>query len=189
MHNFYQSFNEYYTVSDTSSSMTTSITNNLKAVQTVTNVDLSVNLGTYNLDQWDTAIFKINNNLPGLLPNIASPNDTSNYDYYFFKDIHMVMAQKKSTSTISSVGIGAASSSINYQSTFGLSWVRIFNNSNIPTATNPYTLHYSTPASLTLTHLTTYAASALTKVEGYQNVGSTAFYYVTFTTPIIPEGG
>jgi hypothetical protein len=131
-HNFYQSLNEYYTVADTSLNMATTITNNLRAVQTVSNIDLSVNIGSYNLEQWDSAIFKINNALTGITPAISSPNDTSNYNYYFFKNIQMVMAQKKSTSTISSIGIGAASSSINYQSTFGLSWVRIFNNSNAP---------------------------------------------------------
>ena len=169
--------------------MTTSITNNLRAVQTVSNVDLSVNMGTYNLNQWDTAIFKINNALPGINPAISSPNDTSNYNYYYFKNIHMIMAQKKSTNTLSTVGIGASSSSINYQSTFGISWVRIFNNSNTPTTYNPYTLHYSTPATLTLTHLTTYTTSSVTLEEGYESVGSTAFYSTTLATPIIPEGG
>ena len=189
VHNFYQSYNEYYTVADSSSSMSTSITNSLRAVQTVSNVDLSVNLGSYNLNQWDTAIFKINNALDGITPSIKNANDTSNYNYYFFKNIHMIMAQKKSTNTISTIGIGAASSSINYQSTFGISWVRIFNNSNVPTTTNPYTTYYSTPPTLTLTHLTTYSSSSVTLEEGYQNVGSTAFYSVTFSTPIIPQGG
>ena len=101
----------------------------------------------------------------------------------------MVMAQKKSTGTVSTIGIGAASSSINYQSTFGISWVRIFNNSNAATAENPFTLFYSTPPSLTLTHLTTYSSSSVSLEEGYQSVGSTAFYSTTFSTPIIPEGG
>ena len=97
----------------------------------------------------------------------------------------MIMAQKKSTSTLSTIGIGAASSSINYQSTFGLTWVRIFNNSNAPQATNPYTLRYSTPSTLTLTSLTSYASSSLTLKEGYQSVGSTALYETSFSTPII----
>jgi hypothetical protein len=176
-------------VTDTSNSLSTSITNNLRAVQTNNNIDMSVNLGTYSLAQWDSAIFKLNNALPGLVPAIATPNDTSNYDYYFFKNIQMIMAQKKTTSSLTSIGIGAASSSINYQSTFALSWVRIFNNSNTPTAYNPYTLKYSSPSALTLTYLNTYAATSLTLVEGYQSVGSTAFYQTTFTTPIIPDGG
>jgi hypothetical protein len=38
--NHYESINEYYTVSSTSNSMTTSINNNLRAVQTVGAVDL-----------------------------------------------------------------------------------------------------------------------------------------------------
>ena len=48
-HNLYQSLNEYYTVADTSLSLATTITNNLRAVQTVSNIDLSVNIGSYNL--------------------------------------------------------------------------------------------------------------------------------------------
>lgn len=161
--NMYQSINEYYTVSDTSASISTSITNSLRAVQTVNNVDLSVNLGQ-SLAQWNTAIFKINNALPGLIPSIATPNDTSNYNYYYFKNINMIMAQKKSANNINTVGIGASSSSINYQSTFGLSWVRIFNNSNAPLTTNPYTLYYSTPPTLTLTTFNSYSSTTLTLV-------------------------
>lgn len=158
-------------------------------MQTVSNVDLSVNLGSYSLTQWDTAIFKVNNALAGLLPSLASPNDTSNYNYYYFGLINMIMAQKKSLSTVTTIGIGAASSSLNYQSTFALSWVKVFDNSNAPQATNPFTALYSTPASLTLTHLTSYSSSSVTLVEGYQSQGSSAMYKVTFTTPIIPAGG
>ena len=189
VHNFYQSINEYFTVADSSVSMVTSLANNLKAVQTVSNVDLEVNLGSYSLTQWNTAIFKVNNALTGLLPSISSPNDTSNYNYYFFKNIHMVMAQKKSTSTITTVGIGAASSSLDYTSTFGLTEVRIFDNSNVPTATNPTTLKYSTPPVLTLTYLTNYASSTLALDEGYSTASSAAMYHTTFNTPIIPDGG
>lgn len=186
IHNHYESLNEYYTLADASALMATSITNSLRAVQTVSSVDLSVNLGNYSLGQWNTAIFKINNGLSGLIPNIATPNDTSNYNYYYFKVINMIMAQKKNTNTITTIGIGAASSSLNYQSTFGLSWVRIFANSNVPQATNPTTLYYSNPPSLTLTYLTNYAASSLTLIEGIQTQGSTAMFKATFTTPIIP---
>jgi len=159
----YQSINEYYTVSDTSVSISTSIANGLRAVQTVSNVDLSVNMGL-SLNQWNTAIFKINNALPGLIPNIVTPNDTSNYNYYYFKNIQMIMAQKKSANNINTIGIGASSSTINYQSTFGLSWVRIFNNSNAPITTNPYTLNYSTPPTLTITTLNSYASTNLSLV-------------------------
>lgn len=187
--NFYESINEYYTVTSTSQSFTTSINNNLRAVQTVSNVDLSVNLGNYSLTQWNTAIFKINNSYTGLLPNIATPNDTTNYNYYYFGYINMIMAQKKSLNTVYTVGIGSSSSSINYQSVFGISWVRVFNNYNAPQTTNPYTLYYSTPPTLTLTYLTSYSASSITLIEGYQSQGSTAMYKLTFTTPIIPNGG
>lgn len=184
--NHYESLNEYYTTSSTSSNFATSITNNLRAVQTVSNVDLSVSLGNYSVSQWNTVIFKINNALPGLIQNILNPNDTSNYNYYYFGLINMIMAQKKSVNSIYTVGIGSSSSVINYQSTFGLSWVKIFNNSNGPITYNPYTLFYSTPPTLTLTYLTNYASSSISLVEGYQSQGSTAMYKVTFTTPIIP---
>jgi len=187
--NMYQSINEYYTVSSTSSLMTTSITNNLRTVQSVSSVDLSVNLGSYSLNQWNAAIFKINNALPALLPAISSPNDTSNYNYFYFKNINMIMAQKKSSNNIATIGIGASSSVVNYQSTFGISWVKIFSTSNAPLSTNPYTLYYSTPPTLTLTTLTSYASTSLNLIEGYSSVGSTAFYSATLTTPIIPEGG
>lgn len=187
--NHYESLNEYYTVADTSASFSTLITNNLRAVQTSNNVDLSVNLGSYSLQQWDTAIFKINNALNGLTPSIATPNDTSNYNYYYFKTLNMIVAQKKSTNVISTIGIGASSSSINYQSTFGISWVRVFNTSDSSTSYNPYTLLYSTPPALTLTSLTTYASASVTLVEGYTSQGSTAYYQATFTTPIIVQTG
>jgi hypothetical protein len=62
----YQSINQYYTVSDTSTVITTTLNNGLRAVQSVSDVDLSVGLGTYSLTQWNTAIFKINNALTGL---------------------------------------------------------------------------------------------------------------------------
>jgi hypothetical protein len=187
--NMYESFNEYFTVADTSASMTTSITNSLRAVQTVSAVDLSVNLGSYSLPQWNTALFKINNALPGLIASIATPNDTSNYNYYYFSVINLIMAQKKNANTITTIGIGSSSSAINFQSTFGISWVWVFNNSNVPQLTNPYTLYTSSPAALTLTYLTNYASSAVTLIEGYQTQGSTAMYKATFTTPIIPLGG
>ena len=187
--NHYESLNEYYTVSDTSSVITTSITNNLRAVQTSSAVDLAVNLVSVNLEQWDTAIFKIDNSQAGLLQSIASPNDTTNYDYHYFKHINMIMAQKKSTNSITNIGIGASSSALNYQTTFGLSWVKVFNSSNAFTAYNPYTLHTSTPASLTLTTLTNYASNTITLTEGYTNQGSTAMQQLTFATPIVPDGG
>lgn len=79
----------------------------------------------------------------------------------------MIMAQKKSLNTVTNIGIGSASSALNYQSTFGLSWVRVFSNSNVPQATNPYTLQYSNPATLTLTHLTSYSSLSVTLKEGY----------------------
>ena len=101
----------------------------------------------------------------------------------------MIMAQKKSTGTVNTIGIGSSSSSINYQSTFGISWVRIFKNSNVPQADNPSTLLYSTPATLTLTEKTSYSAKTLTLVEGYQSQGATAMYETTFSTYIIPQGG
>jgi hypothetical protein len=176
-------------MSSASASFTTSITNNLRAVQTVGAVDLSINMGNYSLNQWNTAIFKINNALPGLIQAISSPNDTSNYNYYYFGLINMIMAQKKSVNTISTIGIGSASSVINFQSTFGISWVRVFNTSNVPINYNPSSLLFSTPPILTLTHLTSYSASSVTLVEGYQTQGSTAMYRVTFTTPIIPQSG
>lgn len=144
---------------------------------------------TYTLSQWNTAIFKLNNALPGLVQKISSPNDTTNYDYYYFNVINMIMAQKKSTNNITTIGIGSSSDVINYQSTFGISWVRVFNNLNAPQTTNPYTLLYSTPPTLTLTYLTSYAASSVTLVEGLQTQGSAAMYKVTFTTPILPAGG
>lgn len=187
--NMYQSINEYYTVSDTSAVMSTSITNSLKTVQSVNNVDLSVSLGSYSLSQWNAAIFKINNALPGLIPAISSPNDITNYNYFYFKNINMIMAQKKTANSVANIGIGALSSVINYQSTYGISWVRIFSTSNAPITTNPYTLYYSTPPTLTLATLTSYTSKTLSLVEGYSSVGSSALYLATITTPIIPEGG
>jgi hypothetical protein len=176
-------------VADTASTVATSITNNLRAVQTNANVDLALNLGTISLDQWDTAVFKLNNALKGLLPAITSPNDTSNYDYSYFPRLDMIVARKKSTSVLTNIGIGASSTAINFQSTFGVSWVWVFNSSNVATATNPYTLYRSTPPTLTLTTLNSYSSSSVTLREGYQSTGSTAYYQATFTSPIINQTG
>ena len=176
-------------MADTSTTVTTSITNNLRAVQTNSNVDLAVNLGTISLDQYDTAVFKLNNALTGILPDITSPNDNSNYDYHYFPRLDMIVAQKKSINTITSVGIGSSSTAINYQSTFGLSWVWIYNSSNVPTATNPYTLYTSVPPILTLTTLNSYSSASVTLREGYQLIGSSAYYQATFTSPIINQTG
>ena len=162
VHNHYESINEYFTVADTSTSFVTSINNNNRAVQSVGTVDLQVNIGSASLTQWHVAIFKINNALPALLQAISSPNDTANYDYKYFKVLNMIVAQKKSTNTIGTIGVGSSSSAINYQSTFGISWVKVFSTSNAPMATNPFTLRFSTPSILTLNHLTTYSSRTVT---------------------------
>jgi hypothetical protein len=144
--------------------MTTTLNNGLRAVQSSGNVDLAVGLGSYSLSQWNTAVFKINNALNGLQSFVFTPSDASNYNYYYFKTLNVIMAQKKSANNILTVNIGSTSSALNYQSTFGLSWVYIFNNYNAPTTTNPYTLYTSTPAALTLTTLTSYAGTSLTLI-------------------------
>lgn len=98
----------------------------------------------------------------------------------------MVLAQKISSSNLSTVGINALSSTINYQSTFGFKWVRVFNSSNTKERFNPKTLKYSTPPTLTLNTFTTYISSSITAVQGMERVGSTVYYQCMVTTKIIP---
>jgi hypothetical protein len=43
----------------------------------------------------------------------------------------MVIAQKKTTSLNTNIGIGALSSSLDYQSTFAFKWIKIMNASNV----------------------------------------------------------
>lgn len=134
-------------------------------VQVSAAIDLSINLDSYSLAQWDSVIFKLDNSYIGLSPNFLAGNDTSNYNYYYFHTINMIWAQKKSTNTISSVGIGSLSStSINYARDFKFSWVKVHDSSNAPTTTNPRTLKYGNPPALTTNYLTTYSAASLTKM-------------------------
>jgi hypothetical protein len=131
-----------------------------------TGVDLSISLDSYSLGQWDAVIFKLANNYLGLVQNFLAGNDTSNYNYYYFRTINMVMAQKKTTNVVSTVGIGQASGTINYQQYFGFSWVKVHDTSNSPMSTNPQTLKYGTPATLNLNSFTTYSSATLTRMEG-----------------------
>ncbi len=176
-------------MASTSVSATTSITNSIKSIQSSGNVDLSLNLGTYSLSQWNTIIFKLDNSLNGVTPNFANLIDQSNYNYYVFHDLNMVMAQKKTTNIVNSVGISTISSSNNYQSTFRFSWVKIFNNLNTPQFTNPYTIKYSSPDTVTLNFFTSFTSTILTKVQGSETQGSSCIYSLTFATPIVPLYG
>ena len=129
-------------------------------------MDLAINLSGYSLSQWDTAIFKLDNSKRGLIQAFSNCNDTSNYNYFYFRYINMVLAQKKTVNSVTNIGIGAISGSLDYQSTFAFSWVRVFDSSNAQEIFNPKTLRYSTPPTLTLTPLTTYASSSLTVNQG-----------------------
>lgn len=141
------------------------MTNNLRDVQTVEGVDLSIDLGA-NVPTWDTVTFKLDKSLNGLQPSFRDCNDTSNYNYYYFHTIEMVLAQKKSASSLNTVGINALSTTINYQSTFGFKWVRVFDSSNTKERFNPKTLKYSQPPTLTLNPLTTYTSASVTAIQG-----------------------
>lgn len=99
-----------------------------------------------------------------MIQNFLNGNDTSNYNYYYFHTINMILAQKKSTSTVTNVGIGGLSSTINYARDFKFSWVKVHDSSNAPTTTNPKTLKYGNPPSLTLNYLTSYSSAVLTKI-------------------------
>lgn len=76
----------------------------------------------------------------------------------------MIVAQKKNTNTVSTVGINSDSSSLNYQRSFKFNWVKIFDSDITAMNTNPKTLKYGDPPSLMLNYLTTYSASSLTLV-------------------------
>ena len=71
---------------DTSASFTSSVINNLRDVQTVSGVDLSINLGA-NVLTWDSVTFKLDKSQPGLKPSFSNCNDTTNYNYYYFHDL------------------------------------------------------------------------------------------------------
>lgn len=113
--NYYESINEHYTEADTSTSFDPTVTNTIRNVQVNNGIDLSIDLDGYSLDQWDVVNFKLDNSYEGLLQDFTSGSDTSNYFYYYFHSINMVMAQKKTTNSVPNVGIGSASSSLDYQ--------------------------------------------------------------------------
>ena len=185
----HQSFNEYYTVADTSTSFNPSVTNTLKNVQVTSNIDLSIDLDSENVGQYDVVTFKLDNSYDGLISDFAAGNDTSNYDYYYFHTINMIMAQKKNTNQVTNVGINSDSSSLNYQRAFKFSWVKIFDSDITSMSDNPKTLKYGDPPSITLDYLTTYSAATLTLLEGDEYEGSSTMYQLDITVPIIPQGG
>jgi hypothetical protein len=121
-------------------------------------------LDSISLAQWNVVVFKLANNFIGLKPNFLAGNDTSNYNYFYFKNINMVMAQKKTTNVVTTVGIGQLSETINYQQPFGFSWVKVHQTSTSPMNTNPQTLRYGTPPTLNLNSLTTYSSASLTRI-------------------------
>ena len=185
----HQSLNEYYTVADTSTSFNPSVTNTLKNVQVTSNIDLSINLDSESLDQYDAVTFKLDNSYEGLLSDFVAGNDTSNYDYYYFHTLNMVMAQKKNNNQVTTVGINSDSSSLDYQRAFKFAWVKIFDTDITSMNDNPKTLKYGDPSSITLDYLTTYSAATLTPLEGEEYEGSSTMYQLDITVPIIPEGG
>lgn len=105
----YQSINEYYTVADTSTSFNPSVVNTNRNVQVTNGIDLSIDLDSYSLAMGDVAIFKVDNSYEGLIQDIDACNDTSNYDYYYFHTINMIIAQKKNNNNIYTVGINSDS--------------------------------------------------------------------------------
>ena len=114
-------------------------------------MDLSVSLSnTVSLDDGDVAVFKLDRSKIGLISDFLDGNDTTNYDYYYFHTIHMVMAQKKTSNPIYTIGIGQLSDSLNYKRTLGLSWVKIHDTSAARQSTNPKTLRTSVPPVLSL---------------------------------------
>ena len=143
-----------------------SVINTNRNVQVTSAIDLAISLDSYSVAQWDSVVFKLDNSYLGLISNFLNGNDTSNYNYYYFHTINMILAQKKTANTITNVGIGALSSSINYARDFKFSWVKVHDSSNAPTTTNPKTLRYGNPPSLTLNYLTSYSSASLTKIEG-----------------------
>jgi hypothetical protein len=162
--NQHECINEYYTEADTSTSFNPTIVNTNRNIQVTGAIDLSIGLDSYSLTQWDVVMFKLDNSKLGLIPNFASGNDTTNYDYFYFRILNVIMAQKKTVSSVTSVGIGSASSSLNYKRDFTFNWVRVYDTSNSPTTANPKLVRYGTPAALTLNPITSYTARTLTRI-------------------------
>lgn len=148
-------------------------------------------MGSNTLTQYHVATWKLDNSLVGLtsLPNFVSPNDTTNYNYYYFPTINMVMAEKKTSTNIYTIGIGASQSSQDYSTTYNFNWIKIFSTSNTQMLTNPYTLYTKVPSALTLSYFSSYSASTVTLMEGLQNTGSNSLYLIRFTVAKIPSGG
>ena len=148
-----------------------------------------INLDSYSLSQWNVVSFKLDNSYLGLKPNFLAENDTSNYNYFYFNGLNMVIAQKKTANSITNVGIGTASGTLDYQRDFKFAWVRVYSTTNAPTATMPKTLKFGRPALETLAYLTTYSSATITKQEGAEYQGSTVMYKTIISVPIIPLGG
>lgn len=187
---FAEIINEYYTVANTSSVLSATIVSTVSQIQSST-VNMYIDMSMNSIAQWNVATWKLDNSLVGLtnIPDFASPNDTANYNYYYFPVVNMVMAEKKSASSVYTIGIGATESSQDYSTTFNFNFVKVFSTSNAQLLTNPYTLYTKVPSALTLTYFSSYSASTVTLVEGLQNVGSNSLYLLTFTVQKVPLGG
>lgn len=187
---FCEIINEYYTVSNTSSVLSATIVSSSSQIQS-SSVSLYIDLNMYTLTQWNVATWKLDNSLVGLtnIPDFVSPNDTTNYFYYYFPKVNMVMAEKKTANNIYTIGLGSTESSQDYSTTFNFNFIKVFSTSNAQLLTNPYTLYTKVPSALTLTYFTSYSASTVTLIEGLQNVGSNSMYLLTFTVQKIPLGG
>jgi len=136
----------------------------------------------YSLAQWNVATWKLDNSQVGLIgiPDFVSPNDTTDYNYYYFPKVNMVMAQKKTSSSIYTIGIGSSETSQLYSTTFGFDFIKVFSTTNTQMLTNPYTLYTQVPSPVTLTYFGSYSTSSVTWVEGLQNIGSNSLYLITF---------
>jgi hypothetical protein len=120
----------------------------------------------YSIPQWNVATWKLDNSLVGLvsLPDFVSPNDTNNYFYYYFPKVNMVMAEKKSGTSVTSIGIGGTQGSQEYATTYGFNFIKIFSTSNGQLLNNPFTQYSMVPSALTLTYFTTYSSNSVTLV-------------------------
>jgi hypothetical protein len=187
---FCESINEYYTVTNTSSVLTASIVSSSSQIQS-TSVNIGINMGINSIAMGNVATWKLDNSLLGLvnLPDFALPSDTNNYYYYYFPKVNMVMAEKKTPTSVYTIGIGSTESSQEYSTTFNFNWIKIFSTSSAQLLTNPYTLYTNNPSALTLTYFSSYSTSSVTLIEGIQSIGSSSLYLIRFTVPRVPLGG
>jgi hypothetical protein len=154
----------YYTVSYTPAATGMTITPASTTVQS----SPAVTLATVNVPQWYRLTFKRDKSRPGLkaIGGMASIVDTTNFEYYFFTLIDFMLLVKKTATSVTSLAFGGTVDTQDYLTTFGFTHLRISNQSSSIQTSPIVSTNLIPPQSFTLSSLTSFSSSSISKLQG-----------------------